>query len=1113
MSPLRQHVRPVEPVAGERESIVLGLMMDQRFRIEGLIGTGGVGQVYRAHDRQLDRRVALKLIRSDGPREVERLLAEARTQARIAHPNVAEVFEVGRHGGRPCIAMEFVDGPSLEQVADELEIAEGVRIVRDVARAVYAAHQVGLIHRDLKPANVLLERRGDGWHPFVVDFGLATQVDSGGLTATDTISGTPRYMAPEQVRGERSRSIDIWALGAMLYRLAAGRTPHDGESNLEILVKVSSEEAPPVRRFAPSLPDDLASIVDTAVAAAPEARYASAAGLAEDLDRFLDGRPVSVRPVGPVRRLGRWARRHRALTAAAVLAAAALFGVGGWGVSERVRAGRQAALGQQFGAHARDIAWWMRAVELAPRHDVRSERQNVRERIAELRRRQQQLGRAAAGPAAFAIGRAYLALSEPDAARTALEAAAASGFDSPDLSEALGTALAELYRRGLARASWIRDQALRERRIGQLRAELAEPALRQLGRALSAEDSALTRSRQAFLEDDYTGAAVHARRAYEEQGWRYEAYLLEAAAVRAVGDRHRTAGDFDRAEESYARADEVLREAAGVAESSAEVHLDRCALWNAVLDVRIYRSGEDPGEAFAAAESACSAATEVAPDLPEAWARWSAVYRYRAVWAIRRGESAREPALRAGELARRALEVDPNHAGGLRRLGLALRALARWQARSGEDPRPAMREALEAMERSARIQPDAVAWSNLGLARSSLARQEALMGGAPEDEFERAVEALRTAVDLAPEMAPLWLNLGEVRKNLGVYQLDHGRDARPVLRASVSAAEKAVELNPDYVVGWRGLGLARWYLGDALWQWSADPEPMLAGASDAFERVRKLDPEDALGWVDGASVELLRARVVAERGGSPEKPFQTAGTLLEGARECDPDLVWLVFLEGLRHLQRADWLADSGRDPTAEIEAARKAFDRGLGKVGRHATALADRALVETVAATWAIRTGHDPTRHLDRARGFLDEALQVDPEGAPALAASGDVLSLRAAAGGDAGEESTAWLAEASRVLEHAASVDSRLARVPWLAARVEIIRAARAEAGPDRLEAVTRALDHARRAAALRPRWQDAGRMVELLESVAGPTPNGLQGGDQSSEAVSEALALSLR
>jgi serine/threonine protein kinase len=293
----------------------------KRYRILALLGGGGGGQVYKAFDEQLGREVALKFLNSIGPAHTAQLVKEARTQARVKHPGICQVYEVVESVGRPFIAMQLIEGPTLGAAAAELSLAEKVTIMRLVAEAVEAAHQLGIVHRDLKPANVILERAPDGsWRPYVTDFGLARELDK---TLTQGMVGTPNFMAPEQARGDVGAIgslTDVWALGATLYQLLAGKPPFDGDSIMSILRSVELDEPAPL----PEVPRDLQAIVFRCLEKVPAKRYPSAAALARDLAAFERGEPVAARRRGPWRRAGRVLRRFSlALVALLIVAAAA----------------------------------------------------------------------------------------------------------------------------------------------------------------------------------------------------------------------------------------------------------------------------------------------------------------------------------------------------------------------------------------------------------------------------------------------------------------------------------------------------------------------------------------------------------------------------------------------------------------------------------------------------------------------------------------------------------------------------------------------------------------------------------------------------------------------
>ena len=297
-----------------------------------------MGEVYRAWDPELERHVALKYLRHDDPVLSERLLREARAQARVDHPSVCKVYEVGEEDGAPFIAMEYVDGRPLDEAAAQLTLEQKIVLVRKVADAVQAAHAAGLVHRDLKPANILVVDRDGEAHPYVLDFGIARLEEISGLTMTGQVMGTPGYLSPEQAVGDLEaidRRTDVFSLGVILYELLTGTRPFAGESSVEILLKLIESEPAPLRSVNSAIPRDLETVVMTCLEKEPERRYPSARALADDLGRFLDGEPVEARPVGFGERIARRARKNpiaATAIAAAVLALAALIagGITGW---------------------------------------------------------------------------------------------------------------------------------------------------------------------------------------------------------------------------------------------------------------------------------------------------------------------------------------------------------------------------------------------------------------------------------------------------------------------------------------------------------------------------------------------------------------------------------------------------------------------------------------------------------------------------------------------------------------------------------------------------------------------------------------------------------------
>jgi hypothetical protein len=286
------------------------------YAIEGVLGRGGMGVVYKARYLALKRTVALKMILGSGhagAQERLRFKAEAEAVARLQHPHIVQVFEVGEHQGLPFCALEFVDGGSLDKKLKDqpLPPRQAAQLVATLADAMHLTHSRNVVHRDLKPANVLLTADGV---PKVTDFGLARQLDSDSeRTHAGAVMGTPSYMAPEQASGqthEAGPAADTYALGAILYACLTGRPPFQSANVVETLDQVRQQEPVAPRLLQPKVPRDLETVCLKCLRKQPEQRYASARELGEDLGRFLRGEPVTARPVGPMERAWRWCRRN-----------------------------------------------------------------------------------------------------------------------------------------------------------------------------------------------------------------------------------------------------------------------------------------------------------------------------------------------------------------------------------------------------------------------------------------------------------------------------------------------------------------------------------------------------------------------------------------------------------------------------------------------------------------------------------------------------------------------------------------------------------------------------------------------------------------------------------
>ena len=316
-----------------------------QFRVLKLLGEGGMGQVFLAEDGELQRLVAVKVLKSTFASETEskRFQLEAEAAARLNHPNIVPIHGAGEDCGRRYLTMAYIEGQSLAQrlAGGPLPPRNAARLMQLVAEAVEHAHSQGVVHRDLKPGNILLDRKEQ---PLVSDFGLAKRSEGdSSMTRSGQVVGTPSFMSPEQARGandEVGAAADIYSIGATLYCTLTGRPPFQAATVVETLRLVLYTEPVSPRALNPLVPRDLDTICMKCLEKKPEHRYPSALATSQDLQRFLDDRPILARPVGPGGRLVRWSRRNPLLSASLAAAVAILltaFAIVSWSLAEEAK--------------------------------------------------------------------------------------------------------------------------------------------------------------------------------------------------------------------------------------------------------------------------------------------------------------------------------------------------------------------------------------------------------------------------------------------------------------------------------------------------------------------------------------------------------------------------------------------------------------------------------------------------------------------------------------------------------------------------------------------------------------------------------------------------------
>jgi serine/threonine protein kinase len=1008
-----------EPAPSEaRRELARGTTVG-RYLLLDLLGEGGMGVVYKAYDPELGRPIALKLLQtaSDAStRQRDRLLREAQALARLQHPNVIAVHDVGLHswegGADVFIAMEFVEGQNVRQwlKAKPRGRAEILEVFLAAGEGLAAAHRAGLVHRDFKPDNVMV---GDDGRVRVLDFGLARAAHNTTLDSSASLSGEHPLAAPAPASVPTPLPDPSQAAPTVSQKSARSRRARtESLSSSESGAHASGSLTP---RLLSAPLTRVGAVVGTPRFMAPEQhmgdatdekadQFAFCVSLywclyqdypfpGKDFDELLDNmqaRKFAEPPAGAT--VPRWIRevllrglepgqaarypsmvellaalradpaekRRRFLRAALLVASIGALGgaavAGGLAYQARRGAAEQARLAQQFGQEVEKIAAIARYAAFLPLHDTRVEMNTIRGRMDGLRERMRALGPVAAGPGHHALGRGWLALERYDEALAELQAAWATGYRSPELAYALGMVHGKLYERALADLQKTGDPKLDAARKDELAHAHRDPALRYLKEVgtheVGVDAPEYVEGLMALYEQRYDDALGLARQAGERVSWLFEARTLEGDIHLVAGRELDWKGDPDGSLDQLRRAGESYRAAIAIAPSSAGALMGECQRLGGSAEIEVERD-RTPETEVKEALAACAQAAQARPDDAAPFSAQARVWRlYAAYQAWHKGD-----------------EVAADHEV----IRLAEQALAR-------DPHEADAEQL------------------IGFAHYGIGAHDAGHGGDPRPSLERAVEHARKALAINPNFLDAFRLLTLVYKTRGDYELTHGVDPRPSFSAAIDYAHKTLVQSPVGFRPWNNLGISlsamgRWEMSHGL-----DPTHNFEKALEADEKVAQLSPTLDYAHANRCDVYANWSGYELRSGKDPRPRLDQAIASCQRAIELDGNYDGSHSNLGAVYLLYASWQLEHGVDPSDLIARARASVERAFAINAADSSifnCLAEPALVE---GRWLAASGRDPLPAFAKAEGFLKRALAAsDGKDVEALNMSAELRRRRA--------------------------------------------------------------------------------------------------------------------
>ena len=790
-----------------------------------------MGEVYEAWDIVLVRPVALKILHTLEPAAMIRFMHEAQLQARLDYPNICKIYDIDANNGTPRIAMQLIRGPNLEDAAEDLSLEQVVSILAQVAEAVHGAHLVNLIHRDIKPSNILLQwKENQGWVPFICDFGLAMALDGPSVTQPLAMTGTPAYMAPEQVRGDRALvgpPTDVYGIGSTLYFALVGRPPCVTTTTAEMLQVKRERRFPRPRSLEPRIPPALEAILFKCMEPSTTDRYATALELAAALRGVLDTLAAGPAPMpGLKARLAGNRRRTLPVLAGAICLIASLPLLAGYLMRQRHKDGEAA---QIIALEASSLEQSVRNERMMPVHDLRPARLRTLARMEAMRARAAALGALADGPTAFALGRAHFLLDDYPMAKIELGKAWSAEFEAPNSALMLALVAHQEYRAMTVQAAF----------LGQAAPPMAAAALAQAGQYLrqanlqTSYPKEFTEALGELLQGNYSQAADTAQAALKANPWNMESAILGADSLALLAKERLDAGDVEGAEASYQEALDLCKGALARGQSCPRLRHAACAAALGLAAIAL-ESGDLTQSKVADLQRQAEPALLLDPDNQDAQSDWLQARTLKALRLRGMGQDTR-PVLDE------ALQFYWSRTREPRNVELRMDHMVLYWLQAerdfdhGEDPSPSLVEALKdpghTVTRYRDFQGDLLNFK---------ARCEITRGQDPRVTLE-TVAAQFEPQDNRKVSGSSYEIAARARLVRAEWEFQHQIDPAESLRRAQDLLQRAVESRPATASGHALLGQCQVLKAECQ---PTERKALIAQANEHLRWSRRLNPED-----------------------------------------------------------------------------------------------------------------------------------------------------------------------------------------------------------------------------------------------------------------------------